>query len=126
MVVPGFVRSCSDDIRNRVEAGRANGAGAWRYADDSVDSSNFLVQEARPFMHFAWLVAGIDNMMQTGQPAWNVERTLLTSGTLDALPISLRDKIRRVETPCLNVTNQNPWNWKQPPPAPPDRSASGQ
>jgi hypothetical protein len=101
-------------------------SAAWRYSDNSVESSNFLVQEARPFMHFAWLVAGIDRMMQTGQPTWSVERTLLTSGTLDALLISLRDRNRPVETPYLNVSYQNAWNWKQPPPAPPDRPAEGQ
>ncbi|MBS0263814.1 MAG: hypothetical protein JSS02_17885 [Planctomycetes bacterium] len=101
-------------------------AGAWRYADESVESANFLVQESRPFMHFAWLVAGVDRMLQTGTPTWSVERTLLTSGTLDALLISLRDQNRQVATPYLNVTYENPWNWKQPPPAPPDRPAEGQ
>ena len=94
---------------------------AWRYADDSVESTLFFTQEARPFMHFAWLVAGIDEMMQTGKPAWPVERTLLTSGVLDALLISKKDNSRRFETPYLAISYQNPRDWKQPPPPPPDR-----
>jgi hypothetical protein len=99
---------------------------AWRYEDGSIDATRFEVQEARPFMHFAWLVEGIDGMMQTGRPTWSVDRTLLTSGTLDALLISKRDQGRTVETPYLKLSYENLWNWKQPPPAPPDRPADQQ
>ena len=101
-------------------------SAAWRYADDAMDSTLFIVQEGRPFMHFAGLVEGIDKMMQTGLPTWKVERTLLTSGMLDALLISKRDQGRRVATPYLVFFYQNTWNWKQPPPAPPTRPAGGQ
>jgi hypothetical protein len=101
-------------------------SAAWRYADDTVESALFYTQEARPFMHFAFLVSGIDEMMQTGKPTWPVERTLLTSGTLDALLISKKDTGRRLETPYLNIAYQSDWNWKQPPPPPPDRPIGGQ
>lgn len=94
---------------------------AWRYADDSVESTLIGLQEERPFMHFSNLVQGVDEMMQTGKAAWPVERTLMTSGTLDALLISKKDKGRRVETPYLTFTYHNSWNWKQPPPPPPNR-----
>ena len=40
-------------------------------------------------------------MMLTGKPSWNVERTLLTSGALHALLVSLKEDQRRVETPYL-------------------------
>ena len=101
-------------------------SAAWRYQDESVDSTLFTVQEARPFMHFALLVQGIDEMMQTGKPTWPVERTLLTSGALDALLISKKDNSRRIETPYLSISYQSRWNWTQPPPAPPDRSPNAQ
>jgi hypothetical protein len=96
-------------------------SAAWRYADKHVESSLFWTQEGRPGMHFTWLLNGIEQMMLTGQPAWNVERTLLTSGVLDALLISLTEKDRRVETPYLMIPYQPIWRWKEPPPPPPMR-----
>jgi len=101
-------------------------SGAWRYADNHVDSSLFWTQEGRPGMHFAWLLNGIEQMMLTGKPAWNVERTLLTSGALDALLISLTEKQRRVETPYLMIRYEPSWRWKEPPPPPPMRPWSDQ
>jgi hypothetical protein len=96
-------------------------SAAWRDADSHVESSLFWTQEGRPGMHFTWLLNGIEQMILTGKPAWNVERTLLTSGALDALLISLTEKERRVETPWLMVTYQPIWRWKEPPPPPPMR-----
>jgi hypothetical protein len=65
---------------------------------------------------------GVEYLMQTGRPAWGPERTLLTSGTLDALMTSMRDGGVRVETPHLaEVKYQSAWNWQQPPDPPPGR-----
>jgi len=119
-----FVIDYADGLRANIFT--LNGAvgewsSAWRYADDSVESTLFFTQEARPFMHFAYLVEGIDSMMQTGKPAWPVERTLLTSGVLDALLTSKKESSRRLETPYLAITYQNLRDWKQPPPPPADR-----
>ena len=51
---------------------------AWRYDDDRrVESTQFRTQEARPAGHFTLLLHGIEQMMLTGKPTWNVERTLL-------------------------------------------------
>jgi hypothetical protein len=95
---------------------------AWRNDDDSVDSTLFWTQEARPFMHFTWLTMGVEYLMQTGRPAWGPERTLLTSGTLDALLMSMRDGGVRIETPHLAaVKYQSDWNWQMPPEPPPGR-----
>lgn len=95
-------------------------SAAWRYGDDDrVESSLFWTQEGRPAMHFTWLLHGIEQMMLTGKAAWNVERTLLTSGALDALLISLKENDRRVETPYLVLSYQPIWRWKEPPPPPP-------
>jgi hypothetical protein len=96
-------------------------SGAWRDAGNRVESSLFWTQEGRPGMHFTWLLNGIEQMMLTGKPAWNVERTLLTSGALDGLLISLTEKERRVETPYLTIRYQPIWRWKEPPPPPPMR-----
>ena len=103
----------------------AEWAAAWRYADNRVDSTLFWTQEARPFMHFAYLVKGIDAMFQTGRPTWPVERTLITSGTLDALLIS-KQRRERLETPQLQIDYQTDWNWRQPPDPPPGRPITEQ
>jgi hypothetical protein len=102
-------------------------SAAWRYADDGpelprpIESTLFWTQEGRPAMHFTWQLHGIEEMMLTGNPSWNVERTLLTSGTLHALLTSLKEDQRRVGTPYLMLGYQPSWRWKDPPPPPPMR-----
>ena len=102
-------------------------ASAWKDADDgSVESTLFWTQEARPFMHFTYLLLGIEKLMLTGRPAWPVERTLLTSGALDALLRSQRDGSVRIETPELAIRYTSNWNWQQPPEPPADRPIDAQ
>lgn len=107
-------------------------AVAWRYAEEDAESpgqsesTTFWTQEARPFMHFTYLNLGIEKMMHTGRPAWPVERTLLTSGILDAVLRSKRDGGVRLETPWLDVVYRSDWDWKQPPPPPPGRPIHSQ
>jgi sugar lactone lactonase YvrE len=102
-------------------------AAAWRLADSNeTQAALFWTQELRPFQHFSWLLTDIEKMMQTGRPSWPIERTLLTSGLLDALLISRRDGGQRLETPWLNIEYQSDWNWRQPPPPPPGRPITGQ
>jgi hypothetical protein len=107
-------------------------AVAWRYAEEDAESpgqsesTTFWTQEARPFMHFTYLNLGIEKMMHTGRPAWPAERTLLTSGILDAVLRSKRDGGVRLETPWLDVVYRSDWDWKQPPPPPPGRPIHSQ
>jgi hypothetical protein len=102
-------------------------SGSWRYQGDAtVHASLFYTQEARPMMHFTYLVRGIETLFLTGQPAWPVERTLLTSGVLDRLLISRKDGGQPLETPELGFSYQSSWRWSQPPPPPPDRPLDGQ
>jgi hypothetical protein len=100
---------------------------AWRYQEGRrIESTQFWTQEARPAAHFTLLLNGIEAMTLTGTPAWPVERTLLTSGTLDAL---LQSHVRggeRIPTPHLRVSYQPTWRWRQPPPPPPSRPWSEQ
>lgn len=101
-------------------------AVAWKDDAGRVASTAFAVQDARPFHHFGLQLAGIERMMLTGQPTWPVERTVLTSGTLDALLVSRRDGGRLVETPQLGIAYRTDWRWSQPPPPPKERSLDAQ
>jgi hypothetical protein len=98
---------------------------AWKYADGQSQSTCFWLQDGRPFMHFTYLVKGIEQMMQTGKPAWPAERTLLTSGLLDATLQSKQRGGQVVETPYLTITYQSDWNWQMPPAPPPTRPTAG-
>jgi hypothetical protein len=73
-------------------------------------ATHFYLQQPDPFGHFAYLVKAIDRMMQTGHAAYPVERTLLTTGILDAIMTSRAERHRRVETPHLAIRYQ-PVDW---------------
>lgn len=111
----------------RVSLFELNGAvgvwtAAWRDGEGrSIVSTQFRTQEARPAGHFGLLVDGIQRMIFTGTPSWPVERTLLTSGMLDALLLSHSRGGPLIETPELRVAYQPTWRWKEPPPPPPGR-----
>ena len=102
-------------------------AVAWR-EDDKPDirSTLFWTQEARPYHHFNYLLQGIEKMMHTGRPTWPVERTLMTTGVLDAVLMSKRDGGRLLPTPHLKFSYQSAWDWQQPPPPPPGRPSREQ
>ena len=108
--------------------GAATGwAGAWRRrGDGQVASTRFWTQEARPAAHFTLLLEGIERMMLEGRPAWTAERTLMSSGLLDALLQSGVQKGRRLETPWLEWGYTSAWRWQEPPPPPPSRPWSEQ
>jgi hypothetical protein len=53
--------------------------------------------------HFSFLVQAVAKMMVTGKPTYPVERTLLTTGLVDAVLESKNNGHRRIETPELGV-----------------------
>jgi len=98
---------------------------AWRTKSGEETSTRFETQEARPFMHFAWLVEGIERMMVTGKPSWPAERTLMTSGLLDRLLVSKSRSGERLPSPELTFSYEVDWEWHQPPAPPPGRPIGG-
>jgi len=102
-------------------------AVAWKEADsEEITSTLFWTQEARPFAHFNFLLEGAEKMFHTGKPTWPAERTLLTSGTLDALLISKKEGGKPVETPYLDIKYSTDWEWRQPRDPPPSRPVMAQ
>lgn len=64
--------------------GFAGVRGDARAGEDDVVACQFALQPGRPYSHFGLLVRQIENMVLTGTPPYPVERTVLTSGVLDA------------------------------------------
>ena len=81
-------------------------------------ATRFALQDGPPFRHFAWLVKAIEHMILTGKPAYPVERTVLTTGIIDAAMRSLAHEGKHIETPQLNIAYQ-PSNWGYAPGLPP-------
>ena len=70
----------------------------------------FYLQQPDPFAHFAELTKAIDALIRTGHAPYPVERTLLTTGVLDALMTSKHRGGARVETPHLDI-RYRPTDW---------------
>lgn len=99
---------------------------AWRYADGTRHSACFWLQDGRPYMHFAYLLKSVEQMIHAGRPSAPIERTLLTSGLLDAALQSHHRGGATIDTPHLNIAYQPISTWQSPPPPPPTRPSSGQ
>ena len=70
---------------------------------DKSSACQFYLQQPDPFAHFAELTKAIDSLIQTGHAPYPPERTLLTTGILDAAMTSRFKNGERVETPHLEV-----------------------
>lgn len=89
---------------------------AWRFEDGSSKSTVFWVQDERPFSHFEIQVREIEKFFVSKQSPWPIERTLLTTGLLEALLQSKHQRGASIETPLLKeIEYQSTYNWQQPP-----------
>lgn len=70
----------------------------------------FRLEENKPFGHFEHLLRGIQHMVHTSQPAYPVQRTLLTTGILDRVMHSLHQDGQRLPSPELAISYQ-PSKW---------------
>jgi hypothetical protein len=84
-------------------AGKLNG-------EVKPSATHFYLQQPDPFAHFAHLLRAIENMIQTGHASYPVERTLLTTGVLEAVMISKTERNRRIEPPYLEI-KYKPVDW---------------
>ncbi len=73
-------------------AGQVNG---------EIQGTEFYLQSGNPYAHFSYLSLNIEEMFLTGVSQYPVERTLLTTGVLDAAMHSRHQGHVRLETPYL-------------------------
>lgn len=69
---------------------------------DTIYATEFYLQNGPPYSHFSYLSLNIEEMFLTGNPTYPVERTLLTTGVLDAIMHSRAQGHIRIETPHLS------------------------
>lgn len=85
-----------------------------------VYATEFYLQPGPPHAHFSYLSLNIEEMFVTGRPTYPVERTLLTSGVLEAALDSRHRGHVRLETPHLDVQYRSyhrvPWRPRAPRP----------
>jgi len=81
--------------------------------DGIIQGTEFYLQNHEPHGHFSYLSLNIEEMFVTGVPTYPVERTLLTSGVLEAALDSRYQGYVRLETPHLEVAYRSyenlPW-----------------
>ncbi|HIB90712.1 TPA: hypothetical protein EYO57_26570 [Candidatus Poribacteria bacterium] len=78
--------------------------GDFAYAaklDGEIHATEFYLQNEGPFAHFSYLSLNIEKMFLRGQPQYPVERTLITTGVLDAAMRSRYHGHVRIETPYM-------------------------
>ncbi len=105
------------EYRDGLKAAVAMNAGANHFAfagrlrnEAKPQATWFHLQDGKPYGHFAYLLRAIEHTIHAGKPAYPVERTLLTTGMLDALMHSLAEGGRLIKTPELAITYQ-PADW---------------
>jgi hypothetical protein len=78
--------------------------------EDKLRATHFYLQQPDPFGHFIYQVKAIDSLINTGHAPYPVERTLLTTGILDAVMTSRHEQNKRIETKHLDI-KYKPTDW---------------
>jgi hypothetical protein len=76
---------------------------AARLNSGEVQSTHFNLAHEQPHAHFTYLGLNAQEMFLTGKPSYPVERTLLTTGVLEAAIDSRYRGYVRLETPHLGI-----------------------
>ncbi|HEV8573526.1 MAG TPA: hypothetical protein VGR43_02355 [Dehalococcoidia bacterium] len=84
-----------------------HGFGYAARVNGEARGTAFVLQNGEPFGHFSYLSLNIQEMFLTGRPTYPVERTLLTTGILDAVMESRARGYQRVETPHLAIAERS-------------------
>jgi len=71
--------------------------------DGQVQGIEFYLQNEGPFSHFGYLCRNVQDFFRTKKAPYPPERTLLTTGIIDAAMNSRHEDHRKIETPYLNV-----------------------
>ena len=83
---------------------------------NEIYSTEFHLLNSPPHPHFSYLSLNIEDMFVTGKPTYPVERTLLTTGVLEAALDSRYRGYARLETPHLDISYRTydsiPWRPK--------------
>jgi len=73
-------------------------------AEESPVCVEFRLQNQKPNSHWGYLVLEIEKFIHTSRPPHPVERSLLTTGALDAFMRSLHNGGKEIKTPYLRVS----------------------
>ena len=122
-----FIVEYSDGLKGSVLMlnGYVTGLGyACRTGKGDICKTEFYCQghgaQPGPYAHFSYLGLNIEEMFLSGKPSYPVERTLLTSGVLEAALTSRHEGYRRIETDWLDVGYRPyehlPWRPTEPRP----------
>ena len=72
--------------------------------DGQVQGVEFYLQNEGPFSHFGYLCRNVQDFFRTKKAPYPPERTLLTTGIIDAAMNSRHEDHRKIDTPYLNIT----------------------
>ena len=87
--------------------GYASNFGFAATIGGEIQALDFYLPFGEPWAHFSYLGLNIEEMFITGEPIVGAERTVLTSGILEAAMNSRHDGYRELQTPHLDVAYES-------------------